>query len=299
MFPNMMINPIQPVQAFPINPFLQPTTIKIEIVPSGVQTPQVANKPAPQAEEKKQPSVYDMPKASVYEPKQADAKETAKPSVSASQALAAQTMVQPAKVAEVAPKETPKTEDKKVVNKKPEIVAPEQMKTSIDLNGLIAILTSPDYEEQADAMEAISEVVLYAPDRADELLDNKVVDTLLNIMDKDTSKLQGKEKELADRNKEYAMFTTATLQKLYAKEVKDVAKSTVPVDDLIGMAGIVNQLKTNPNASVREAAVASLGYVSQPEYKKDLFGLLKEATTDRDATVQAQANKQLEKVLNA
>ena len=189
--------------------------------------------------------------------------------------------------------------DKKVVNKKPEIVAPEQMKTSIDLNGLIAILTSPDYEEQADAMEAISEVVLYAPDRADELLDNKVVDTLLNIMDKDTSKLQGKEKELADRNKEYAMFTTATLQKLYAKEVKDVAKSTVPVDDLIGMAGIVNQLKTNPNASVREAAVASLGYVSQPEYKKDLSGLLKEATTDRDATVQAQANKQLEKVLNA
>ena len=118
------------------------------------------------------------------------------------------------------------------------------MKTGIDLNGLIAILTSPDYEEQADAMEAMSEVTLYAPERAGELLDNKVVDTLLNIMEKDTSKLQGKEKELAERNKEYAMFTTATLQKLYADEVKDVAKATVPVDDLIGMAGIVNQLKT-------------------------------------------------------
>ena len=301
MFPNMMINPIQPVQAFPINPFMQPMTIKIDITPAGVQVNKPEAKPAQKTEEKKQPSVYDMPKASVYEPKKADEKETKNKEITASQALAAQAMVQPApaKVAEVAKTEAPKTDNKKVVNKKPEIVAPEKMKTGIDLNGLIAILTSPDYEEQADAMEAMSEVTLYAPERAGELIDNKVVDTLLNIMEKDTSKLQGKEKELAERNKEYAMFTTATLQKLYADEVKDVAKSTVPVDDLIGMAGIVNQLKTNPNASIREAAVASLGYVSKPEYKKDLLGLLKEATNDQDATVKAQANKQLEKVMNA
>ncbi len=301
MFPNMMINPIQPVQAFPINPFMQPMTIKIDITPAGVQVNKPEAKPAQKTEEKKQPSVYDMPKASVYEPKKADEKETKNKEITASQALAAQAMVQPApaKVAEVAKTEAPKTDNKKVVNKKPEIVAPEKMKTGIDLNGLIAILTSPDYEEQADAMEAMSEVTLYAPERAGELLDNKVVDTLLNIMEKDTSKLQGKEKELAERNKEYAMFTTATLQKLYADEVKDVAKATVPVDDLIGMAGIVNQLKTNPNASIREAAVASLGYVSKPEYKKDLSGLLKEATNDQDATVKAQANKQLEKVMNA
>ncbi len=260
MFPNMMINPIQPVQAFPINPFMQPMTIKIDITPAGVQVNQPEAKPAQKTEEKKQPSVYDMPKASVYEPKKADEKETKNKEITASQALAAQAMVQPApaKVAEVAKTEAPKTDNKKVVNKKPEIVAPEKMKTGIDLNGLISILTSPDYEEQADAMEAMSEVTLYAPERAGELLDNKVVDTLLNIMEKDTSKLQGKEKELAERNKEYAMFTTATLQKLYADEVKDVAKATVPVDDLIGMAGIVNQLKTNPNASIREAAVASL-----------------------------------------
>lgn len=298
MFPNMMINPIQPVQAFPINPFMQPTTIKIEITPAGVPTTKVETKTADKPEVNKQPSVYDMPKASVFEPKTAEVKDTKKADVSVSQAIASQAMIQPAtaKVAETAQKETQKTEDKKVVNKKPEIVAPEPMKTSIDLNGLIEILTSSDYEEQADAMEAISEVVLYAPDRADELLDNKVVDTLLNIMDKNTSKLQGKDKELAERNKEYAMFTTATLQKLYANEVKDVAKSTVPVDDLIGMAGIVNQLKTNPNASVREAAVASLGYVSQPEYKEELSGLIREATNDRDASVQAQANKQLEKM---
>lgn len=297
----MMINPIQPVQAFPINPFMQPMTIKIDITPAGVQVNQPEAKPAQKTEEKKQPSVYDMPKASVYEPKKADEKETKNKEITASQALAAQAMVQPApaKVAEVAKTEAPKTDNKKVVNKKPEIVAPEKMKTGIDLNGLIAILTSPDYEEQADAMEAMSEVTLYAPERAGELLDNKVVDTLLNIMEKDTSKLQGKEKELAERNKEYAMFTTATLQKLYADEVKDVAKATVPVDDLIGMAGIVNQLKTNPNASIREAAVASLGYVSKPEYKKDLSVLLKEATNDQDATVKAQANKQLEKVMNA
>ena len=107
------------------------------------------------------------------------------------------------------------------------------------------------------------------------------------------AKLEGKDKELAERNKEYAMFTTATLQKLYADGVKDLAKTTVPADDLIGMAGIVNELKTNKNASVREAAVASIGYMTRPEYKKDLAPLLKEAANDQDAKVKAQATKQL------
>ena len=119
-------------------------------------------------------------------------------------------------------------------------------------------------------------------------------------MSKDTSKMEGKDKALAERNKEYAMFTTATLQKLYADGVKDLAKTTVPADDLICMAGIVNELKTNKSASVREAAVASIGYMSRPEYKKDLAPLLQEASHDKDEKVKAQADKQLKSLnLNA
>lgn len=301
MYPNMMNPMIQPYTMVP----MQPTTIKIEITPNGFQ-PQVqveqeeAKKQAPKEEAKT--SVYDMPKASVYEPKKAEEKvaekevEDKKQETTMAQALAAQAAVQPAPVVQTKAVEVAKADDTKETKatpKRPEIVKPETMKPGIDLNGLVSILTSPDYEEQADAMEAISEVAMYAPDKAEELLDNKVVDNLLDIMGKDTSKLEGKDKELAERNKEYAMFTTATLQKLYADGVKDLAKTTVPADDLIGMAGIVNELKTNKNASVREAAVASIGYMTRPEYKKDLAPLLKEAVNDQDAKVKAQATKQL------
>lgn len=304
MYPNMMNPMIQPYTMVPMMP-MQPTTIKIEITPNGFQ-PQVkveqeeAKKQAPKEEAKT--SVYDMPKASVYEPKKAEEKvaekevEDKKQETTMAQALAAQAAVQPAPVVQTKAVEVAKADDTKETKatpKRPEIVKPETMKPGIDLNGLVSILTSPDYEEQADAMEAISEVAMYAPDKAEELLDNKVVDNLLDIMGKDTSKLEGKDKELAERNKEYAMFTTATLQKLYADGVKDLAKTTVPADDLIGMAGIVNELKTNKNASVREAAVASIGYMTRPEYKKDLAPLLKEAANDQDARVKAQATKQL------
>ena len=116
-------------------------------------------------------------------------------------------------------------------------------------------------------------------------------------MEKDTSSLKGEDKKLADRNKEYAMFTTATLQKLYSDEVKKEGNVIVPTEDLIGIKSIVKNLATNPNASVREAAVASLGYVSKPEHKQNLAELLSYAAKDSDAGVRAQADKQMQKVL--
>lgn len=324
MSPNNMINPIgfrpqaYPMQMMPV----QPVSIKIDI------TPQPMAYPMPDAQGNS--VIYNVPQMSIFAPskneqaKKADEKSTEKQvdnkkvetkaienkeqdkkaENTMAQILAAQAGVQmpsattQAKVVEVAPKEE-KTEAKKEVKRnRPQIVEPEKMKTGIDLNGLISILTSPDYEEQADAMEAISEVTMYAPERAGELLDTKVVDNLLDIMSKDTSKLQGKDKELAERNKEYAMFTTATLQKLYADEVEKAGNVVVPTEDLIGMAGIVNNLKTNPNSNVREAAVASLGYVNNPNYKNDIGKLMQEAAKDMSSNVRAQANKQLGKAMS-
>ena len=277
MYPNMMY----PMGAVPMMPAMMPMPINIKIDVT----------PMPQ-EDNKSGVLYSMPKVSVYGPEQN------KPELS--QTLAAQAGVkkadaQPKKEeAKAEVKEEPKQE---VKHNKPEIVAPEPMKNSIDINGLNEILNSEDYEEQADAMEAISEVAMYAPERAGELLDKKVVDTLSEIMEKDTSSHKGEDKKLADRNKEYAMFTTATLQKLYSDEVKKEGNVIVPTEDLIGIKSIVKNLATNPNASVREAAVASLGYVSKPEHKQNLAELLSYAAKDSDAGVRAQADKQMQKVL--
>ncbi|MGN0018793.1 MAG: hypothetical protein ACI37S_07115 [Candidatus Gastranaerophilaceae bacterium] len=314
----MMINPIQ---AYGMAPMY---TIRIDMVPMTMpqQVNQGQNKQV--NEVMPQPVVYSIPQVSVFEKEKIESKNTEvkkaevenvqekqienknvekkqvedkKQETTVAQALAAQAMVQPAQttqaqVAEAAPKKDIE-EPKKVVNKRPEIVKPEEMKTAIDIDGLLSILNSPDYEDQADAMEAISEVVKYAPDRAGELFDKKVVDSLQDIANKDTSKLDAKEKASADRNKEYAMFTIASLQKYYSDEVQSMTNQTVPVKELFGMKTIINGLK-NASASIREAAVAALGHIKKPEYKLELGNIFKSAKQDSAQNVQKQADKQLQ-----
>ena len=123
-----------------------------------------------------------------------------------------------------------------------EVVPPQPMEPQVDLNSFIAKLTNPDYEVQANAMEEIANMVKEQPQKATELLDEKVVNALNNIITADSSKLAGptpeqiaaREKlmkgeqlsdadknlattitpmEQAERNKSYAMFTAAIMQK--------------------------------------------------------------------------------------
>ncbi len=177
--------------------------------------------------------------------------------------------------------------------KKPEIVAPDKLKPQLDLDGLVEILNSKDYEEQANAMEAIAQISKLAPEKADELLDVKVLDSLIGIMSQDTSKVPEADRKSAQRNKEYAMYTTAILQKQYTDGIKKVVGEQVPMDEIVGMAGIVNELKNDDNAGAREAALASLSYVKAPEYKDDLKMLFAEASNDIDPKVKARAEKEL------
>lgn len=286
MYPNNMM--FYPMGAYQMVPQMVPMPINIKLDFT----------PMAQADSGKG-VMYNIPQVSVYGQEQnkqglsqtlAAQAGVTKPEVKSHKEAPKQEVKEPSKSET---KEAPKQE---VKHNKPEIVAPEPMKNTIDINGLNEILNSSDYDEQADAMEAIAEVVTYAPERAGELLDKKVVDSLSAIMEKDTSLLSGEDKKLADRNKEYAMFTTATLQKLYSDEVKKEGNVVVPTEDLIGIKSIVKNLATNPNASVREAAVASLGYVTKPEHKQNIAELLQYASKDSDAGVRTQVEKQMQKV---
>lgn len=206
-----------------------------------------------------------------------------------------------------------------------EVVAPVQATPMVDLNGFIARLTSPDYEVQANTMEEIANMVKDEPAKATELLDANVVDALVNIMNADSSKLAGptqeqitarqklmagqeiseQEKTLAttitpmeqaERNKSYAMFTSAILQKLYGEEVNKLTGSTVPLTELPAALNVVDQLKDNPNPMVRTSAIEALSYIQTPEYKKDLTTLFTIAKNDQDKNVQEAATAALEKL---
>lgn len=206
-----------------------------------------------------------------------------------------------------------------------EVVPSTPIAPQVDLNGFVAKLTNPDYDVQALAMEDMANMVKNDPQKATELLDVKVMDALTNIINADSSKLAGptpeqlaaREKlltnqkiseeetklastisplEQAERNKSYAMFTSAIMQKLYADEVAKLTNTTVPITELPGAVTIVEQLKNNPNPMVRTSAIEALSYIQNPAYKKDLETLFTIAKNDQDKGVQEAATFALDKL---
>lgn len=306
-------------------------------------------------------SVYEVPKQSIYEPKPQPQSVPEVPSVpppvivqpSAVKApevittvpttapIAAITPTAPVAPISPAAPTTPVVPSAPEAPKKPEavetpVVPAEPQKVEVaepqkknepklDINEFITKLTSSDVEQQANALEAIAVLAETKPKLATELLDTKVVDTLLSIMKADTSKLEGptaqqisiREKivagqtvsdeemtiankttpmELAERNKQYSMYTVAILDKLYGSEIEKINNTVVPLTELPGAAGIVEQLKNNPNPMVRLSAIDALSYVQRPEYKQDLTTLFIIAQKDQDPGVQKAATLALDKL---
>jgi len=208
---------------------------------------------------------------------------------------------------------------------KPEVTPAEQVSPQVDVNAFISKLANPDFEGQAAGMEEIANVVKTAPEKANELLVDKIIDSLTNIINYDSSALQGptKEqvearekintnqevteaerqlanqitpKEQAERNKSYALFTLAILDKHYGEEAAKLSNKTVSLVELPGAVTIVDNLKDNPNPMVRSSAIEALSYIQKPEYKKDLTTVFTVAANDADPGVSGSAKAALEKL---
>lgn len=208
---------------------------------------------------------------------------------------------------------------------KPEVVPSEPVAPQVDINSFIAKLANPDFDVQASGMEEIANMVNQSPEKATELVDTKVFDALTNIINFDSSKLEGptqeqlaarekvmtgKEvteaekqlantitpKEQAERNKSYALFTSAIMQKLYGDEVARLSGTTVPLTELPGVITVVDNLKDNPNPMVRASAIEALSYIQNPAYKKDLTTVFTVAQNDQDPGVAEAAKVALDKL---
>lgn len=332
------------------NPYLQPAqpqsynAVKIDVHNPSVIAPGLPQT-APVQSQYAAPTMpyYEYPQAPVYQYPQAPVQPYYMPQQpimvspevtqqtpaqalppAAAQAIPQQTPVVPEPVVTQTPKQAPSAE-KTAEPQKPEVVPPAPLEPQIDLNGFISKLSNPDYEVQASAMEEIANMVKDNPQKATELLDVKVIDTLNNVINTDSSKLAGPtneqiaarqklmknetmtdaEKALAttitpmeqaERNKSYAMFTSAILQKLYGDEVAKLTNTTVPLTELPGAVQIVEQLKNNPNPMVRTSAIEALSYIQQPAYKADLNTIFSIAKNDQDPSVKDAANAALTKL---
>ncbi len=104
--------------------------------------------------------------------------------------------------------------------------------------------------------------------------------------------------EMAERNKEYALYTMAILAKIYTDEVEKQTGNVVPLTDLPGSAAIVDALRQNPNAGVKIAAIDALSHIQRPEYNEELNTLFELAKNDANPQVAQAAERALERTNN-
>ena len=310
--------PQQPQYAVPTMPYYTYPQTQLYNYPQTPQQPyymppqmQAPQAPAPAAQTPQAP--VEVPAPQVVQP----APQVVQPQVVQQNINAPQQTPEPVVTK---PAEAPKEAQKPV-----EIVPSAPLTPQVDLNAFIAKLTDPNYDVQASAMEEIANMVKDDPQKATELLDVKVMDALNNIVKHDSTNLEKpspealaarkkkdenqaltpEEQKLADtpspyeaseRNKSYAIYTLAILQKLYGDEVAKLTNSTVPLTELPGAVTIVEQLKGNPNSAVRTSAVEALSYIQNPAYEKDLRTLFNNAQNDVDPEVQNAAKTALAKL---
>ena len=197
--------------------------------------------------------------------------------------------------------------------------------STVDVAGLTAKIKSEDPEAAGKAIEDVALVAQNNPAEAVQLLDTNLMEGLLGVIAKDTSTLQGPTPkqielrqqimsgktlseadtaeaktvtplEMAERNKQYALFTVAILQNLLVNEFKKTNNTTPDIKDLPGMEQIVTTIKDNPNPMLRASGLAALAYNARPEYKpvmKEIFELSK---NDADENVQKVAAEGLSKL---
>ena len=290
----------------PVQPYYPPVAPVMQAPVATVQAPQPTQVEAPVAQAA---VVTEVPQA------QTTAPVVPAPAVSAPETPKTETT----------PAEAPKAAEAPKTEAKPEVVPAETVTPQVDLNSFIAKLSNPDFDVQASAMEEIANMVKESPEKATELVDTKVFDALTNIINFDSSKLEGptpeqtaaREKvmsgkdvtdadkqlankitpqEQAERNKSYALFTSAIMQKLYGDEVAKLSNTTVPLTELPGAVTIVDNLKDNPNPMVRASAIEALSYIQNPAYKKDLTTVFTIAQNDSDPGVAETAKTALEKL---
>ena len=201
-------------------------------------------------------------------------------------------------------------------------VAPDASQTPESFAGK---LKSTDLAAQKAAIEEVADTVKNNETLGPVLLDTQVFDALVDIIDKDTSSLQGPTPEIielrqkpqeelseedktkaktptplesAEINKQYALYTISYMQERLNNELEKRNGKALPLKDLPCIEKVIDTAKSNPNPMLRIGAIAALSHIQRPEYKDDLNVIFELAKSDEDARVQEAATKAIELLTN-
>ncbi|MBO5947913.1 HEAT repeat domain-containing protein [bacterium] len=161
---------------------------------------------------------------------------------------------------------------------------------------------------------------------ASVVLDEKVVEGILGTLVKDSSTLEGptpKQIELrtklmqgakltqpemaeadtlspmekAEQNKEFALFTLRLIQEMYMEGIEKMTGKQPDLKDVPGVEQMIITIKSNPNPSIRAAAISAISHNPRQQDKEILNTVLKIASEqDEDKTVRDIAAQSMAKI---
>ena len=236
---------------------------------------------------------------------------------------------QPATVAVTNPIDN--TVSKTNISNPVEVKTPEAQIKPADISVVLKGLQSNNLAEQSEALNKIGEAA-DNPQEIKKYLETSVLDSLLGILNADTKNLPAatqeqidartkwmnemelpdnektmteKEKELAmtlapkevaDKNKQHAMYSIAILQRALASAIEEKTGEKLSIEKLPAIDQIVNVVKANPNPLLRASALVALAHLDKPEYKPVLNDIFTIAQKDQDPNVKQVATEALNKI---
>jgi len=227
------------------------------------------------------------------------------------------------------------------VQQQPELQAvatpetPQVAQNAVDVAALNAELQNPDVNVQTEAITKVAHLSQSTPDVALQVVDNQIMQSLLGIIQKDTTQLEGPNqqqiavaekikngqqltpeeqaiseqsspRELAEKNKVFSIFTLAMLQKLQRDELDTYNAQNptnqipaIKMEELTGFNEIAKVATTADIPAVKIAAIQALSYVARPEDAQVLNNTLGALANDPDPAVKQAVTEALGKVTMA
>ena len=330
-------NMIQPQQSLPAN--------GANAVSINIYNPQAYGSAPQNAPYQYTNSLYQMPQAQVYPEQNQTAEKPANPQAY-QQYIPGQQVIQPviapapqlmpdsvlpqqapAQTEEVKPNEEVKAEDKS-----------SEAVPSVDVDGLINDLKNADTDVKAQAINKIATYAQEKPEIALQVVSEPVMQALIDVIKEDSTGLEGptdKQIEIAEKiskgekltpeedaiseqlsprdkvnkNRIFALYTLAMLQKLQRDELNqyiETQKSNgeqpiepLKIQDLIGNDVVQDIIKNDSRPEVKVAAIQALQHVAQPEDKETVESILADSLKSTDEPVKAAAEEAMAKFQQA
>ena len=215
-----------------------------------------------------------------------------------------------------------------------EIVEPQNNPVVVDIDSLIQGLKSTDANVKGQTINQLASYAQETPEIALQIVSEPIMQTLVDVINEDTTGLQGptpeqtavaekiakgekltpeedalaeqlSPRDTANKNRIFALYTLAMIQKLQRDELNQYIESQkasgqetiapLNVQDLVGYNDVINVIQNDARPEVKVAAIQALEHVVEPQDKATVEPILTQAQNSSDEAVKSAASEAMMK----